>query len=315
MKISVIIPTYNSSVTIGATIDSVLRQTLPPHEVLVLDDGSTDSTVSLLKSYEPKITVLQQKNRGVANARNSLCKRATGDLVAFLDHDDLWHPAYLETQRKLYESYPNAAAFVTGHLNFRGWSDYQWETDPLGTGTDVELIEPLNFFKRYNQATGPFASMSYCCVPKRVLEQMGDNPFCVSGVDDSYFFSLVVLYGSVVYAVAPLVAYRITDRAQSVDRLKSFALWVNVFQLLEERYRRLDDVKFSAAFKTAFASKRRSYSKILMGVGKVSEAREQIRHSLGTDNNPMSLVKSLGLLVSTYMPKAFQPRWPTHHRE
>ena len=72
MKISVVIPTYNSARVIRLTLDSVLRQTVAPHEILVLDDGSKDETVSILNSYGSKVSVIQQPNRGVAAARNEL---------------------------------------------------------------------------------------------------------------------------------------------------------------------------------------------------------------------------------------------------
>src|SRR5258708_3302796 len=97
MKISVVIPAYNGARTIGATLNSVLKQTVQPDEILVLNDGSTDDTAVVLEQYQ-NITVLDQENRGVAHARNVLSQQSTGDLVAFLDQDDLWHPRYLEVQ-------------------------------------------------------------------------------------------------------------------------------------------------------------------------------------------------------------------------
>jgi len=62
MKVSVVIPTYNSAEFIKTTLDSVLNQTLPPYEILVLDDGSTDDTISILNAYKSRITLYQQQN-------------------------------------------------------------------------------------------------------------------------------------------------------------------------------------------------------------------------------------------------------------
>jgi len=315
MKISVVIPTYNSAATIKATLDSVLQQTVQPDEILVLDDGSTDNTVSLLDSYKPRIAVLQQENKGVAHARNRLCQRAGGDMIAFLDHDDLWHRDYLGKQCKLLERFPNAVASFTGHVNFRGHGGYAWGEIPFSTNNDVEMIEPLIFFRRYNETTGLFASMSYCCIPKKVLNTMGNEPFRISGVDDSYLCNVLSLLGPVAYASVPLVAYRITDEAQSNNRLKAISLWVEVFQILEDRFQVAADARLRKAFTLAFATKRRQHAKILMGVGRTSEARTQISRSLSNNSNPVSLAKSFGLLLSTYMPTPFQPRWPTSHRE
>lgn len=92
MRCSVLIPTYNSAETIELTLNSVLSQSRKPDEILVWDDGSTDATLSLLDQYGSQIKVFRSQNGGVARARNQLCQRATGELLAFLDHDDLTSP-------------------------------------------------------------------------------------------------------------------------------------------------------------------------------------------------------------------------------
>jgi len=107
-----------------------------------MDDGSTDQTVSILRGYAPRITLFEQSNRGVARARNVLVQRARGDLVAFLDHDDIWHPRYLAAQQKSFESHPDAVGFFTGHHNFWGVADFDWETVSPGTQASAEIIAP-----------------------------------------------------------------------------------------------------------------------------------------------------------------------------
>ena len=314
MTISVVIPAYNGSRTIRATLDSVLEQTLPANEILVLDDGSTDDTASILYSYSPRVTVLRQKNRGVAATRNILCEHARGDLIAFVDQDDIWHSRYLETQHKSFVDYPTACAFFTWHVNFDGFDNYQWDVDPLKIAIDTEVISPLDFLKRYNETTGYFASMSYCCVPKRVLTAIGREPFRLSGVDDSYLCTTLPLCGEVVYIPSPLVAYRVTDSAQSVDRLKMFELWVRVFDLLELRYEREAGQPLRREFRISFASRKRQYGKLLMAAGKAPEARKQFWQSIGKSIMPFSVTKSIALLLSSYMPSLLQPKWPPLYR-
>jgi glycosyltransferase involved in cell wall biosynthesis len=317
VKITVAIPTYNSTATIRPTLESVLRQTVKADEILVLDDGSTDDTISILKSYEPRIKLFRQENQGVAGARNALCARANGDLIAFLDHDDIWHPSYLEMQRNLFVKYPDAAAFFTAHVNFNGYGAYEWNgAATMNHPLEAELLAPLDFLRRYNETTGPFGSMSYCCVPKYVLTEIGSEPFKLSGVDDSYLCTQLPLLGRpVVFASLPLVAYRITREAQSTNKLKAFAQWVEIFRILEPRYQRIDRLDLCDAFEVAFASKRRSYAKLLMGADEKSEARHQLRESLSNSPDPISRLKSLGLLTLTHMPIALQPRWPSSYRQ
>jgi glycosyltransferase involved in cell wall biosynthesis len=98
MKISVVIPTYNRAEQVAAAVRSVLGQTLPPHEVIVVDDGSTDDTALTLAPWMDRIRYIAKPNGGVSSARNRGIIEATGDLVAFLDSDDTWHPDKLRKQ-------------------------------------------------------------------------------------------------------------------------------------------------------------------------------------------------------------------------
>lgn len=316
MKISVVIPTYNSAAVIRQTLDSVLRQTVPPDEILVLDDGSTDETVSILNSYRTKVSVIQQPNRGVAAARNGLCKRASGDLVAFLDHDDLWHPQYLQVQSLQFAKHPAATAFFTSHDNFKGYGGYEWSNEAVDGNAEPQVIAPVGFIERYNSSTGTFYSMSFCCIPKWVLALLGDAPFCeaVSGVDDCHICNLLPLHGPVVFTPLALVAYRVTPQAQSSNQLKSFRLVVQSFESLEQHYRAAADLSLLRAFCLAFAGKRRRYGKTLMGAGMLSEARNQFRRSVSQSPNPGSMAKSMALLCLSYLPALLQPRWPSSAR-
>lgn len=316
VKISVVIPTYNSARTVSQALGSVWRQTLPPDEILVLDDGSTDETVSILRSYKSQITLFEQKNQGVAAARNALCRQSSGDLIAFLDHDDIWHPRYLEFQRSLFQNFGKEAAFFTGHVDFRGYGDYFWNDGLTCETPGAELISPVQFVKRYNSNTRHFASMSYCCIPKSILQEIGEEPFCVtaSGADDFYLFNLLPLCGSIVYSSVPMVAYRIISEAQSENRVKGLGLSVHALEVLEGKYEELGSPELQRAFRTALASRRRQYAKYLMGAGNVYQARNQICKSLRSSIRPASVVKSAALLLLTYLPSPAQPGWPSNSR-
>jgi glycosyltransferase involved in cell wall biosynthesis len=321
MKISVLIPTYNSSAFIRATLDSVLQQTLEPYEILVLDDGSTDKTLSILNSYTPRINVYHQENEGVCSASNKLCQLARGELIAFLDHDDIWHPSYLEVQSGHFKMYPEAAALRTGHLNFYGYGNYYWENmDNISFKSNfhTKVFAPFNFFKLYNEAPGPFQTMSCLCVPKSTLIAIGKAPFSESVkllAGDSYFVNLIATLGPLIYTSLPLVAYRIIKESLSANRLKVFGANVHAFELLENHYNGIKDLRLKRAFSKAFASKRRVYAKILMGARLTSDARSQLWLSIKNSITPMSLTKSLALLLLTYLPKRIQPTYPLTYRE
>ena len=105
-RVSVIIPTHNSAPTIGRALASVLSQSYQPFEIIVVDDGSGDDTVRIVEADpSPQIRVMRLTEcAGAAGARNAGIEAASGELVAFLDADDAWHPAKLERQVALIQS-------------------------------------------------------------------------------------------------------------------------------------------------------------------------------------------------------------------
>jgi GT2 family glycosyltransferase len=123
-QISVVIPTYNRQHLVQQTIDSVLQQTFSDWELIVVDDGSTDDSRRVLeKRYGSRIRYVYQCNQGESVARNLGVELATGDYVAFLDSDDLWHPDKLKRQIEVMEKHPDVALVGTqAHwINFEGW--------------------------------------------------------------------------------------------------------------------------------------------------------------------------------------------------
>ena len=99
--VSVVIPTFNRADTLGETLDSIFEQTYRPIEVIVVDDGSTDATAEVIKAYGDQIQYIYQNNAGPSAARNRGISQVGGDLITFLDSDDLWLPSKLETQVRL----------------------------------------------------------------------------------------------------------------------------------------------------------------------------------------------------------------------
>ncbi len=105
MNISVIIPTYNRAHLLARALQSVLDQSLPAQEIIVVDDGSSDNTDEMMSEQFPQCSYIQQPNLGVSAARNRGIEAATGEWLAFLDSDDIWLPGKLEAQRDLLHQY------------------------------------------------------------------------------------------------------------------------------------------------------------------------------------------------------------------
>ena len=106
-RVSVVIPTFNCERFIGRTVGSALRQTYRDFEIIVVDDGSTDGTQAVLAEYGEALHYIKQANQGASAARNAALSRATGEYIAYLDADDLWHPEKLAHQVEYLDAYPS----------------------------------------------------------------------------------------------------------------------------------------------------------------------------------------------------------------
>src|SRR3954464_9718855 len=120
--VSVIVPAYNVAPYIRAAIDSALAQTFRDLEVIVVNDGSTDETASIVDACcaaDPRVRLIEQPNRGLSAARNTALAAARGEFLALLDGDDTWDPGFLEAQLAVFGDRPDVS-IVTGNALFLG---------------------------------------------------------------------------------------------------------------------------------------------------------------------------------------------------
>ena len=143
-RISVVIPTRNRAQLLAATLDCVLSQSLPPAEVIVVDDGSTDQTAAMLENVGSKsVRYIRLEHRGHLAARNVGLTLARSDLVAFCDSDDLWRPSFLETASRLWRSAPD---LTVSYSNFALVRDGVWSAEtkfqraPAGFWRDLTWV-------------------------------------------------------------------------------------------------------------------------------------------------------------------------------
>ncbi len=112
---SIVIPVFNRALLVGRTLESVFAQTEADYEIVCVDDGSTDGSVDILKSYGDRVRVVEQENAGPGAARNNGIRQAAGEYVVFLDSDDLWFPWTLATYREVIEA-QGRPSFLGGAL-------------------------------------------------------------------------------------------------------------------------------------------------------------------------------------------------------
>jgi len=142
MKISVVIPAYQAAVTIKDAISSVLTQTFTDFEVLVVNDGSSDETTNIIEAVSDKRVCLlvHPTNKGAAAARNTGIRAAQGELIAFLDADDVWVNEKLAKQVSLMENHPEYGGCITG---------YRYETEE---GTSIETPQkPESWLREFSK--------------------------------------------------------------------------------------------------------------------------------------------------------------------
>jgi glycosyltransferase involved in cell wall biosynthesis len=118
LSIAVVIPAYNASKYLSDTLKSVLAQVLPPDEVLVIDDGSTDNTAEIARNFAPRVQVFTRPNARQGASRNFGATQASSEWIAFLDADDLWEPNKLERQMQELAAHPEADLCYTSLISF-----------------------------------------------------------------------------------------------------------------------------------------------------------------------------------------------------
>ena len=132
-RVSVIIPAYRAAATIGRAVNSLLAQTVPAAEIVIVDDGSPEPLAPALARYGDRVQLLRKDNGGAASARNLGIDHAGGELLAFLDADDYWEPGKLERQLALMGKYPEVGLCA---------STYYHETPGSGKRTLSAHVPP-----------------------------------------------------------------------------------------------------------------------------------------------------------------------------
>ncbi|MEO1766434.1 glycosyltransferase family 2 protein [Thiobacter aerophilum] len=200
--ISVVIPLYNKEKHIAKTIDSVLAQTRPPAEVIVINDGSTDRGAEIVRSYAKPVRLIEQANYGVSAARNLGLREARHEHVAFLDADDWWETSHLERLEDLIQRFPDAGLYSTAHLIFREGRYYR----PRGGFSDGWVGMVDEFFTQYARGLSLVNSIT-ACVKKSAALAAGGFPDGVKRGEDIILWCKLALRFPVAHAEIPTAVY------------------------------------------------------------------------------------------------------------
>ena len=215
--VSVIMPCYNMASYISDSIKSVVSQTYPYWELLIVDDASTDKTVSIIESYSQTDSrikfAIKTQNSGIADTRNQCIQMAQGQFLAFLDADDIWHPEKLEKQLKF---------MIENKVGFT-YSTYDWiDEDGNTLNKFINTIGNLNY-KKYLRNT--IIGCSTVMIDTAIVGKVVVPHFRTS--EDTATWLNILKKGHLAFAIdEPLVSYRIRRRSASSNKLKaSTDLW------------------------------------------------------------------------------------------
>lgn len=229
--VSVIIPAFNCAEFITETLESVYQQTYTNREIVLIDDGSTDNTRSVLEPHMDRIRYFYQENRGTAAARNAGIQRSRGELIAFLDHDDLWLPEKLELQVKAMQTYPECGLVFTDGKYFdesgilrnslipkhiHEWIDQHGTTDPMVV---------MGWISREICIRSVISSASSILVRKHCLERVGYFDEGIHVADDYDLALRVAQLYPVIFLRSCLYLWRYRQESQSGSKGSRHYRW------------------------------------------------------------------------------------------
>jgi glycosyltransferase involved in cell wall biosynthesis len=174
MRVSAIIPCYNYGKYLAQAIASVLAQTYPVAEILVVDDGSTDNTREVAASFGDRVRYIYQENQGPSAARNNGIREVTGDWIAFLDADDRWLPEKIELQVKAAEQDAKVALVYTAVSAIL----------PDGRRVEVAAHDPRRLWPRLRYTNCVTGSCSATLIRRDVLVAEGGFDESIRGSED-----------------------------------------------------------------------------------------------------------------------------------
>lgn len=205
-RVSVVMPLFNKEKEVARAISAVLAQSMPDFDLIVVDDGSTDSGPEIVRGYrDPRIRLVSQANAGVSAARNRGIELARAGLIAFLDADDEWRPVFLMTVLDLALKYPECAVFATS---------YYIANTKTGTRRAVLRGLPPNFeegiLQRYFQVASqsdPPLWSSAIAVRCAAIHAIGGFPIGVATGEDLLTWAKLAVEYKIAYSIAPLATF------------------------------------------------------------------------------------------------------------
>jgi len=236
LNLSVIIPNYNRETLVGDTISNLLAQTLAPHEIIVVDDGSTDKSVEVIRSFGAQIKLIQQANEGPGAARNAGLRIATGEFIQFQDSDDLYSLNKLEAQATLLEQ-------TGADIAFSPWAKLEINNRKATLENHVlqQQMPPAKWSLPCWWLRGWSTVFQSLLFRRSFLEKTGFyRTDLMLGEDGELFFRALTSSPRVAFTAAPLTLYRLHDvnkltQNEGASQFRRAVDWACCLQCVIER--------------------------------------------------------------------------------
>ncbi len=203
--ISVVIPLYNKESSIAHTLNCVLNQTYNNFEVIVVDDGSTDNSASIVEQFtDPRIHLIRQKNGGVSAARNKGIDEAYGKYVAFLDADDVWETEHLENLVNLIRLYPQCRAWASRYINNINDTNHNIILNKVPFKGEYGILN--NYFEICSCSHPPVCSIAVC-VERSLLKEIGGFPVGITSGEDLLTWARIAIKTNWAYSMKATAVY------------------------------------------------------------------------------------------------------------
>jgi len=273
---SIVIPLFNKAAFIERALDSALTQTYQDFEVVVVDDGSTDNGGDIVRQIgDPRIRLIKQANAGASAARNKGVEVAEGELIAFLDADDEWHPEYLQTIAELVNQFPNAGIFATGYIYYPKNKEKRKIRNKYIPKQPQLIDNPF-----YGYIGEPLFFTSSVVVPKAILQKIGGFPVGIKLGEDIETWLKIGLEYPIAYSPQELVNYR-RDTAINTCDTEEFPGEPHYLEWIRKLWESGRINKSSQNAYSLFMNHQKiTMAKIYLSRGEYKKARETVLQSL-----------------------------------
>jgi glycosyltransferase involved in cell wall biosynthesis len=305
-RVSVVITTYNQEPYIGPAIRSALSQTFTDREIVVVDDGSTDGTGAVVASFGDQVRYIRQSNHGVAGSRNTGVREARGELIAFLDGDDLWDREKLDIQVAAMDQESGSGLSAVDGVQFS--DEGILRSSLIREEIWEHLPPPAHIMTRpcYGELLrgNVIATASQVMVPRRVLEEVGPSDTRLRLSSDWDLYLRIATGYKLTFVNRPLIQWRYLDTSASGSADLRHLRWAEDDLEILKKQLRLGESEFAPLVREQVDRKISQVTREVYYVGRRHRKSWALRYLADLFKRNPTRVRILVHLVALALPEA-----------